>query len=82
MGIRFNEYMIGTQFHPEADALGMTMYLLRADKKQMVIENHGFAKWQSMIEQLNDPDKISYTYSHVLPNFLNEAVNRLLPVKA
>jgi GMP synthase-like glutamine amidotransferase len=82
MGIRFNEYMIGTQFHPEADAVGMSMYLLRADKKQMVIENHGFAKWQSMIEQLNDPDKIAYTYSHVLPNFLNEAVTRLLPVKA
>jgi len=82
MGIRFNEYMIGTQFHPEADAVGMTMYLLRNDKKQMVIENHGFAKWQSMIEQLNDPDKISYTYSHVLPNFLQEAVNRLIAVEA
>ena len=82
MGIRFNEYMIGTQFHPEADAVGMTMYLLRNDKKQMVIENHGFAKWQSMIEQLNDPDKISYTYSHVLPNFLNEAAGRLVAVEA
>ncbi|HEY4149229.1 MAG TPA: GMP synthase [Chitinophagaceae bacterium] len=82
MGIRFNQYMIGTQFHPEADAVGMTMYLLRNDKKQMVIENHGFAKWQSMIEQLNDPDKISYTYSHVLPNFLNEAAGRLITVEA
>ncbi|MBO9571315.1 MAG: GMP synthase [Chitinophagaceae bacterium] len=74
MAIRFNEYMLGTQFHPEADATGMSMYLQRQDKKEMVIENHGFDKWQSMIEQLNDPDKILFTYSHVLPNFLDQIV--------
>lgn len=74
MGIRFNDYMVGTQFHPEADAPGMSRYLQREDKKQMVIKNHGFEKWQSMIEQLNDPDKILYTYSHILPNFLNLAI--------
>jgi homoserine O-succinyltransferase/O-acetyltransferase len=82
MAIRFNQYMIGTQFHPEADATGMTMYLQRDDKKQTVIENHGFAKWQSMIEHLNDPDKILNTYLHVLPNFLNEAVTNLLEAAA
>ncbi len=74
MAVRFNKYMIGTQFHPEADAMGMTMYLQREDKKQTVIANHGFAKWQSMIEQLNDPDKIRSTYQHVLPNFLNDVL--------
>lgn len=77
MAIRFNEYMIGTQFHPEADAIGMSMYLQRDDKKQSVIEAHGEAKWASMIEQLNDPDKILWTYSHVLPNFLDQAVGHL-----
>jgi hypothetical protein len=71
MGLRFNDYMVGTQFHPEADAPGMSRYLQRPDKKQMVIKNHGLEKWQSMIEQLNDPDKILYTYSHILPNFLD-----------
>jgi GMP synthase-like glutamine amidotransferase len=75
MGVRFNEYMIGTQFHPEADAVGMTMYLQREDKKKTVIESHGYEKWKSMIKHLNDPDKILMTYSHVIPNFLNEAVN-------
>lgn len=74
MALRFNEYMLGTQFHPEADPTGMTMYLQRNDKKEMVIENYGFDKWQSMIDQLNDPDKISWTYSHVIPNFLDHAV--------
>jgi len=82
MAIRFNEHMIGTQFHPEADASGMSMYLQRDDKKQTVIENHGFEKWRSMIDQLNDPDKIRYTYSHVIPNFLQQAVDDLVTVNA
>ncbi len=71
MSIRFNQYMIGTQFHPEADAIGMSLHLQTAEKKKTVIENHGLAKWQSMIDNLNDPDKIMFTYAHILPNFFN-----------
>lgn len=78
MAIRFNENMIGTQFHPEADAIGMSMYLKREDKKETVIENHGYEKWKQMIDHLNDPDKILYTYSHVIPNFLNQSVEQLI----
>ncbi len=79
MGIRFNEYMIGSQFHPEADPTGMTMYLKREDKKKTVIDNHGEAKWESMISHLNDPDKILWTYSHVIPNFLSIALETFEP---
>lgn len=79
MAVRFSDYFMGTQFHPEADALGMAMYLQRADKKQVVIEAHGEAKWQSMVEQLLDPGKIMWTYQHILPNFLNEAAKELVP---
>jgi homoserine O-succinyltransferase/O-acetyltransferase len=82
MGIRFSDYFIGTQFHPEADAIGMSMYLQTEEKKKTVIENHGEKKWKSMIEQLNDPDKILWTYSHILPNFLNIALNSLHLVPA
>jgi homoserine O-succinyltransferase len=81
MAVRFNEYMIGTQFHPEADAVGMSMNLQTEDKKKTVIENYGHDKWSSMIEQLNDPDKIVYTYEHILPNFLQIAVQSLQPVE-
>ena len=77
MGLRFNEYMIGTQFHPEADAPGMSLYLQREDKRKTVIENHGEAKLQSMLEHLEDPDKIVWTYSHILPNFLNHSIEKL-----
>lgn len=81
MAMRFNDYMIGTQFHPEADAIGMSMYLQRDDKKKNVVELHGQEKWASMIEQLNDPDKILWTYSHILPNFLNHAIEHLQKVE-
>jgi homoserine O-succinyltransferase/O-acetyltransferase len=73
MGLRFNPWMIGTQFHPEADAVGMRMYLQQPDKKQNVIENHGLDKWESMMEGLSSPEKIMWTYSHILPNFLTIA---------
>ena len=56
MGIRFNEYMIGTQFHPEADATGMSVHLQTEEKRQSVIENHGEEKLNNMLEHLSDPD--------------------------
>jgi len=78
MSIRFNDHFIGTQFHPEADAVGMSMYLQREDKKKTVIDNYGEEKWKSMIENLDDPKKIKATYSSILPNFLNNAVGDLV----
>ncbi len=80
MAIRFNPYFIGAQFHPEANAEGMSMYLQRADKKKTVIENHGEAKWKNMVAQLRDPDKIMFTYTHIIPNFLQTATARLVNV--
>jgi hypothetical protein len=78
MAVRFNPYMIGTQFHPEADAIGMTMYLEREDKKKTVIENYGLEKWQNMIDHLNDPDKILWTHDHIIPNFLSMALQHVI----
>lgn len=76
MAVRFNEYIIGTQFHPEADAPGMLLHLQTPERKKVVSENYGPEKWESMIEQLNDPDKIMFTYAHILPNFLKKAVGQ------
>ena len=77
MAIRFNPYMIGTQFHPEADPEGMSRYLLQEEKKAIVIQQHGQEKWSSMIEQLNDPEKIRLTYSNILPNFIMQSIAAL-----
>lgn len=78
MAIRFDEAIVGVQFHPEADAVGMRMYLLREDKKSLVIEKHGEKKYWSMLDHLNDPDKIMLTYSTVVPRFLMTALRHRL----
>jgi GMP synthase-like glutamine amidotransferase len=82
MAIRFNDAIVGLQFHPEADAPGMRTYLLREDKKQLVIEKHGEKKYWSMLDHLTDPDKILRTYSTIIPRFLMVGLNRQLNVLA
>jgi homoserine O-succinyltransferase/O-acetyltransferase len=77
MAMRLNEYFIGTQFHPEADAIGIMRHLQTEEKKKTVVENYGLEKWESMISHLNDPDKISWTHSHIIPNFLALAIESL-----
>jgi homoserine O-succinyltransferase len=74
MAIRFSNEIVGTQFHPEADAEGMLRYFLRDDKRESIIANHGEQKYNDMIEHLNDPDKILMTESVVIPTFLKNAL--------
>ncbi len=75
MAVRFNDYMIGFQFHPEADAVGMSKYLQMEEKKKAVIKTYGTEKWESIVEQLSDPNKIMFTYAHLLPKFLQLAMD-------
>ena len=79
MAVRFNKYMIGTQFHPEADVIGMNNYFQKESTKQMIIDNHGIEKWESMIAQLHDTDKIQLTYKTILPSFLKNAITMIQP---
>ena len=74
MAIRFSKEIIGTQFHPEADPVGMKMYLLQDEKKNAIIANHGEEKYEDMLHSLDDPARITLTQSVILPNFLNEAI--------
>jgi homoserine O-succinyltransferase len=76
MAIRFSKEIVGTQFHPEADAEGMLRYFLREDKKTSIIANHGEAKYNDMIAHLNDPDKIMMTESVIIPAFLKNALTK------
>jgi homoserine O-succinyltransferase/O-acetyltransferase len=69
MAIRFNNYMIGTQFHPEADGEGMHRLFLQDEKKSAVINTYGETKYYSMLDSLNDPEKIEKTENTILPAF-------------
>lgn len=80
MAIRFNEYFIATQFHPEADATGVKMLLLKDEKKKEVVDEHGLDKYNEMLERLDDPDKITHTQNTIIPNFLDQAILSLQEV--
>lgn len=73
MSIRFSDEIIGTQFHPEADPVGMKMYLLQDEKKKVIIDTHGEQKYLDMLNSLDDPARIVLTQSVILPNFLKQA---------
>lgn len=72
MAIRFNNEIIGTQFHPEADYNSMFMYLSRSDKKEYVINKYGERKYHDMLLHLNDPEKVKRTYHAIIPGFLHD----------
>lgn len=74
MAIRISEEIVGTQFHPEADADGMIIHFHKPDKKELVIEHHGEEKYNYILKHLNDPDKINATHQRILPTFLKEAI--------
>ncbi|UKT63331.1 type 1 glutamine amidotransferase [Pedobacter mucosus] len=74
MSIRFSNEIIGTQFHPEADPIGMKMYLLQEEKKKAIADLHGEQKYLDMLNSVDDPTKILLTQSIILPNFLKNAI--------
>ena len=77
MAVRFSNEVVATQFHPEADPVGMKMYLLQEEKKKAIIANHGEQKYHDMLASLDDPQRIKLTQQVILPNFLNQAINAL-----
>ena len=77
MGIRFTNEMIGTQFHPEADPIGMLHYLMKEEKSKQIIELHGQEKFDDMVLHLNDDDKIKLTQNTIIPTFLRNAIHEL-----
>ena len=77
MGIRFSDEIIGVQFHPEADSEGMSMYFQQPEKRDHIIKHHGKKKYLSMLEHLDDDDKILKTNRTIIPKFLKRAADSL-----
>jgi GMP synthase-like glutamine amidotransferase len=77
MAVRFSEEFVGTQFHPEADPIGMAAHFSEDMIKQKIMTNFGEEKYNQMMERMNDPDKITKTYTTILPKFINTAINHL-----
>ena len=79
MAIRWTTEMVGTQFHPEADAEGMLQHFSRPDIKAEVIKEHGREKWITLMADLSDETKIAHTHDAVIPGFLRRAISVLQP---
>jgi GMP synthase - Glutamine amidotransferase domain len=74
MGIRFSDEIVGTQFHPEADAISFLEHLKKPEVKEKIIAVKGKAKFRDMIEHLVDEDKIVRTNQVLIPNFLERGI--------
>jgi GMP synthase-like glutamine amidotransferase len=74
MAIRFSNEMVGTQFHPEADEVGMEDYLLNDERRLKIIEVFGETCYNNMLHQVYAPDRIGHTYRTLLPNFIRQVI--------
>jgi GMP synthase-like glutamine amidotransferase len=77
MAIRFSPEMIGTQFHPEADPDGLLNYFMEKERKLSIVEEHSEARYDRMIRDLSNPDKIQRTFDTLIPGFLEHAIREL-----
>lgn len=78
MAVRFNEFMVGTQFHPEADPISFVSHLRNKTAKEKIKDMKGKRKFRNMLEDLMDDDKIYKTNETLIPNFLRIAINDLM----
>ena len=74
MAIRFSDEIMGVQFHPEAHVRGMLSHFQQEARMVHVINNYGKKKYEQMIKDLSDPDKIQLTHDVIIPTFLENAL--------
>ena len=81
MAVRFSNYFVGTQFHPEADPISFISNLRNKESKEKIKKMKGTTKFRNMLEDLVDDDKIYRTNETLIPNFLRIAINDLMKTK-
>jgi len=74
MAIKFSEKIYGVQFHPEAELKELVLYFNEASNKQNIIKEFGIEKWERIINHLDETSPIQFTYTHLIPNFLDKAI--------
>ncbi len=77
MAVRFSDEFVGTQYHLEADADGMKIHFSKAENREKVVKNFSKEKYEGMLRQLDDPEKVALTHRTILPNFIEQSVAKL-----
>lgn len=81
MAVRFTDYLVGTQFHPEADPVSFLSHLRDKEIKDKMRKMKGKRKFRNMLEDLVDDDKIYRTNETLIPNFIRSAITDLMKSK-
>lgn len=81
MAVRFTEYFVGTQFHPEADPISFIANLRKKETREKIRAMKGKRKFRDMLEMLLDDQTIYRTNETLIPNFLRIAINDLIQTK-
>jgi len=74
MAVRFSDEMVGTQFHPEADPQGMFEHFSKEENRKKVIDNFNLQKYEEMMNELEDQEKLARTHRTILPRFIENAL--------
>lgn len=80
MAVRFSDEFVGTQFHPEADAEGMTEHMSKAENREKIIHAFGKRKYNQMLKLLAIPETIMATQEAILPSFIENSIRKLTTV--
>lgn len=82
MAIKFSPEWIGTQFHPEADPDGMIRHFHSPNEREQIIEKNGKEAYDEMLEYAQDPQKLRLTFEHIIPNFIEQSINKIESIHA
>lgn len=55
----------------------MKIHFEKPEIREKVVENFGQTKYDSMMEHIDDPDKIELTHDTVLPLFIENAMDSI-----
>lgn len=77
MAVRLSPEVVGVQFHPEADPMGMRWNFKKKKNREKVIKNYGQRKYDRMMDHLEDPGSIKLTHDIIVPTFLNDCYQKL-----
>jgi homoserine O-succinyltransferase/O-acetyltransferase len=76
--IRYTQEIETVQFHPEAEKHGILMRFSDPEEKKEIVGMLGEAKFDELIQSLNNPNKLMKTYKTILPGFLWRSYNQLM----
>lgn len=77
MAVKLSDEFYGTQFHPEADPVGLLEYYNDKTLYNKAAINYGKEKVDETIAHIYDPFKVGLTNKVIIPSFLKSAISSL-----